>query len=64
MNSKQAHWENIYQTKAINEVSWFQEKPKVSLAYFEKYGQDKNASIIDMGGGDSLLVDNFVVTTR
>ena len=60
MNNKQAHWENIYQTKAIHEVSWFQEKPIVSLAYFEKYVQDKNAAIIDIGGGDSFLVDNLL----
>ena len=56
MNTKE-HWENIYQTKQLNEVSWFQQKPQTSLGFFEMFSVHKNAKIIDVGGGDSYLVD-------
>ena len=54
---KKSHWENIYDTKSLNDVSWYQEKPTTSLAYIEKHAISKDASIIDVGGGDSFLVD-------
>ncbi len=55
------HWENIYQTKNSNEVSWYQEKPKTSLNLISETNLDKDAKIIDIGGGDSTLVDNLFV---
>src|SRR3989339_2073490 len=54
------HWENIYQTKKSNEVSWHQEKPKTSLNLICETGLDKDAKIIDVGAGDSKLVDNLL----
>src|SRR3989344_1359343 len=54
------HWENIYQTKKSNEVSWHQEKPKTSLNLISETNLDKNAKIIDIGAGDSKLVDNLI----
>lgn len=51
------HWENIYETKALNEVSWFQPVPETSLQFFEQFHVPLDAAIIDVGGGDSLLVD-------
>lgn len=59
MNTKE-HWENIYQTKQLNEVSWFQQKPETSLSFFETFSVPKNAKIIDIGGGDSFLVDHLL----
>ncbi len=53
----QQHWENIYQTKNSNEVSWTQEKPNISLQLIQQCNLLKTASIIDIGGGDSNLVD-------
>jgi trans-aconitate methyltransferase len=57
MFNRTTHWENIYDTKALTEVSWYQQKPTTSLEYIEltKIGFDE--AIIDIGGGDSLLVD-------
>lgn len=55
-NSKE-HWENVYQTKAENEVSWFQPYPKTSIAFLESFHLPLDANIIDMGGGNSHLVD-------
>ncbi len=54
------HWESIYQTKKPNEVSWYQEKPDTSLKLIAETGLDKDAGIIDVGAGDSKLVDNLL----
>ena len=51
------HWETIYQTKQPNEVSWTEEKPSASLALIHSFNPSKSAKIIDIGGGDSKLVD-------
>lgn len=54
------HWEEIYETKQLNEVSWYQPKPETSLDLIESFGTDKLTKIIDVGGGDSLLVDHLL----
>lgn len=59
INRKQ-HWESIYQTKQLNEVSWYQPTPKTSLDFFEQFNIPTTAKIIDVGGGDSFLVDNLL----
>ncbi len=51
------HWETVYNTKNPDEVSWTQEKPQTSLDFIHALGLDKTANIIDIGGGDSKLVD-------
>lgn len=58
--NKKAHWDKIYQTKSLNEVSWFQPKPETSLNFFKEFNISKEAKIIDIGGGDSLLVDHLL----
>lgn len=55
--SNKAHWETIYTTKSPEQVSWTQEKPAISLELIEAVNLPKSAKIIDIGGGDSLLVD-------
>lgn len=57
MNSTKNHWEKIYQTKHSDEVSWTQAIPKTSLEFIRACRQPKTAKIIDIGGGDSHLVD-------
>ncbi|MBX7205127.1 MAG: class I SAM-dependent methyltransferase [Bacteroidia bacterium] len=54
------HWENIYATKNPGEVSWTQEIPQTSIDFFGKLSLPLNARIIDVGGGDSKLVDYLV----
>lgn len=53
----QKHWERVYETKNPDQVSWTQEIPKTSLDFIHSFGVDKTARIIDIGGGDSKLVD-------
>lgn len=55
--NKKSHWESIYQTKQPHEVSWTQEIPSLSLRLIEALNLQKDAEIIDVGGGDSKLVD-------
>lgn len=52
-----SHWERVYQTKAPNELSWYQEHPERSLALIRSTGAGPTSRIIDVGGGDSALVD-------
>ena len=54
------HWENIYATKGMQEVSWFQKVPTTSLELINQVAKDKQDAIIDIGGGDGFLVDNLL----
>src|ERR1041385_3623138 len=54
---RQTHWENVYEKKQPDEVSWTQEKPATSLKLIYELQLRKDAGIIDVGGGDSKLVD-------
>lgn len=58
MNRK-AHWENVYTDKSPLEVSWYQQEPTLSLSLIHETKIDKDAAIIDVGGGASLLVDRL-----
>jgi SAM-dependent methyltransferase len=58
--SRRTHWENVYTTKGEREVSWFQENPAPSLELMALAGVSADASIIDIGGGASRLVDALV----
>lgn len=60
MSERKKHWETVYTNKTPQEVSWTQEKPSTSLDFIASFGLPKSASIIDIGGGDSLLVDNLL----
>ncbi len=56
-SSRKEHWETVYDTKEPNQVSWTQDIPKTSLDFIHSFKLQKDASIIDIGGGDSKLVD-------
>ena len=54
---RRAHWDKVYGTKGEAEVSWFQDSPSISLAMIRAAAPDREAAIIDIGGGTSRLVD-------
>lgn len=60
MTTRKNHWEKVYATKQPHEVSWTQELPKTSLDFVHSFNLPKTASIIDIGGGDSRLVDYLI----
>ena len=59
MNRKQ-HWESVYSTKSPLEVSWYQTEPRLSLQLIAATGAAKDAPLIDVGGGASVLVDRLL----
>lgn len=54
------HWEKVYQTRSSTEVSWYQPTPARSLALLRNAGAGPRTTMIDIGGGDSALVDAVV----
>jgi SAM-dependent methyltransferase len=57
---RKEHWENIYKTKSLQEVSWYQPNPSTSLDFIRQFNLPLSAKIIDVGGGDSFLVDHLL----
>jgi SAM-dependent methyltransferase len=58
-SDRQMHWQNVYLTKGEQQVSWTQASPEPSLSLIERFAGGRNASIIDVGGGASRLVDGL-----
>jgi len=56
-----AHWEKVYTTKAPDAVSWYRRHLETSLALIERAAVARSASIIDVGGGESTLVDDLLL---
>lgn len=54
------HWENVYSTRQTDAVSWFQPHADLSLDLIKATGVDREAGIIDVGGGASTLVDDLI----
>ena len=54
------HWQNVYDKKNENEVSWYQKSPKLSLEFVNSLNLSLDAEIIDIGAGESRLVDNLL----
>jgi len=56
----QRHWEKIYSQKAPDAVSWYRAHLETSLELIERTVPEASASIIDVGGGESTLVDDLL----
>jgi 2-polyprenyl-3-methyl-5-hydroxy-6-metoxy-1,4-benzoquinol methylase len=56
----QNHWEKIYTEKAPNAVSWFRPHLETSLELIGRLARSRQMSIIDVGGGESTLVDDLL----
>ncbi|MBL0161891.1 MAG: class I SAM-dependent methyltransferase [Bryobacterales bacterium] len=56
----QAHWERIYTQKAPDQVSWYRPHLETSIALIQQANPSRTASIIDVGGGESTLVDDLL----
>jgi 2-polyprenyl-3-methyl-5-hydroxy-6-metoxy-1,4-benzoquinol methylase len=54
------HWEKVYATKAPEAVSWYRPHLETSLALIDRAASGYSASIIDVGGGESTLVDDLL----
>ncbi len=58
--NKREHWENVYLTKGRDEMSWSREHLDTSLDMILKTGIANDAAVIDIGGGNSTLVDDLI----
>jgi 2-polyprenyl-3-methyl-5-hydroxy-6-metoxy-1,4-benzoquinol methylase len=54
------HWEKIYREKASDAVSWYRPHLEMSLDLIEKAAPARSAAILDIGGGESTLVDDLL----
>lgn len=59
-NGRQNHWEQVHQSKAPGDRSWFQPRPDTSLSLIERAGINARSRVIDVGGGTSRLVDELL----
>ncbi|RFB93224.1 SAM-dependent methyltransferase [Rhizobium leguminosarum bv. trifolii] len=59
-DAKREHWDAVYRTKAADSVSWYQPTPEPSLRALDALQLPVTASLIDVGGGASILVDRLV----
>lgn len=57
---RQAHWEQVYQSKAADAVSWYRLHLERSMELIGCAATDPSASVIDVGGGESTLVDDLL----
>ena len=58
------HWENVYQSKNENQVSWYQKTPLKSIDLINSLNLARESRIIDVGAGESRLVDNLLILER
>jgi ubiquinone/menaquinone biosynthesis C-methylase UbiE len=60
MSSDRTYWDEVYATKAVDEVSWFEASPRTSLEMIEALGLPPDAPILDVGGGASHLAEELL----
>ena len=58
--NREEHWNTLYRTKGERDVSWFEQIPAVSLQMIEAAGLSADTCIVDVGGGESRLVDQLL----
>jgi SAM-dependent methyltransferase len=56
----QEYWERVYESRGPEKVSWFRPHLDTSLRLIERAAASLSASIIDVGGGASTLVDDLL----
>jgi 2-polyprenyl-3-methyl-5-hydroxy-6-metoxy-1,4-benzoquinol methylase len=57
---RKEHWEEIYQRMPPEAVSWYRPHLETSIELIERVAGRRDASIIDVGGGESTLVDDLL----
>jgi SAM-dependent methyltransferase len=58
--STKALWESVYRTKPAESVSWYAPHLRESLRYITQAAASLDAAIVDVGGGESTLVDDLL----
>ena len=58
--TRRSHWDEIYRTRPVGEVSWYQAEATISLELIGRIAADPDIAIIDVGAGASTLVDGLL----
>lgn len=58
--SQKEYWEQVYSTKPMEKMGWYEPHLRTSLSWIEELGLAEDAPIIDVGGGASTLVDDLL----
>ena len=58
--TRETHWQSVYGRRPADEVSWYQSHPDTSLSLIRSCQLEKNAALLDVGGGASVLVDHLL----
>lgn len=61
MSNLQTHWEDVYQSRSFDAVSWYAPHLDESLRLIENLCPQPGAAIVDIGGGESTLVDDLLL---
>lgn len=54
------HWNNVYQRTQFTDLGWYEERPEPSLRLIEKCKLDKNSTILNVGAGAGILIDELL----
>ncbi len=54
------HWENVYENKPNEKLGWFEVDLSPSLNLIEKTGLNHSASILNIGAGNTTLIDELL----
>lgn len=54
-----AHWERVYETKRLDEVSWYDLHLATSLEWIREAAPERESAVIDVGGGASTLAEDL-----
>lgn len=60
MDHRRDRWNRVYETKGVDDISWFQALPEMSLRLIGATDVAKADAILDVGGGTSSLVDHLL----
>lgn len=60
MVNAEEHWNNVYDSKEVTQLGWYEESPDKSLELFDKCNINENDKILDVGAGTSTLTDNLI----
>jgi SAM-dependent methyltransferase len=55
-----SHWDSVYRSKRPDQVSWYRPHLETSLRLIERAAPGRGARILDVGGGESTLVDDLL----
>lgn len=60
MSNSQSHWDKVYQSKSFDSVSWYMPHLNESIHLIDMLCPDRTSAIVDIGGGESTLVDDLL----